>query len=254
MIFDWYLLILAAFFAGMVDAVVGGGGLIQVPALLSQFPQATLPTLFGTNKIASIVGTSTAFYRYAKSVRIPWSIVLPATVMALIGAWAGASVVAWLPRATMQPLIVVLLIAVSTYTLLKKEFGQSSASSTLPASRWKAAFLGISIGFYDGFFGPGTGSFLVFGFIRCFGMDFVTSSASAKIVNIATNLSAIAFFSGHASLLWKAGAIMALCNLCGAIIGTHLALKHGSRFIRKAFITVMFALISQQLWLIFSTR
>ena len=117
---DWTLLIPAAFFAGMVDAVVGGGGLIQIPVLLGQFPQTAIPTLFGTNKLSSIAGTGAALWRYARSVRIPWPVVLPATAAALLGAWGGAALVAWLPRETMRPLVVVLMIAVALYTFLKK--------------------------------------------------------------------------------------------------------------------------------------
>ncbi len=250
--FDWFILIPAAFFAGMVDAVVGGGGLIQIPALLQQFPHSPLATVFGTNKLASIVGTSTAFLRYAKSVRIPWHMVMPATACALPGAWGGAKLVAWLPRESMQPWIVILLIGVTSYTLIKKDFGQTNQYQAHP--RWKAGVFGGIIGFYDGFFGPGTGSFLIFGFVCWFGLDFVASSASAKVVNVATNLSAIAYFSSHGPLLWEVGITMAVCNLTGAMVGTHIALTKGSTFMRKAFIAVMLLLICKQLWLLFTPQ
>ena len=247
MIIDWTLLALAAFFAGMVDAVVGGGGLIQIPVLLGQFPQTAIPTLFGTNKLASIAGTGAALWRYARSVRIPWLIVLPATAAALVGAWGGAALVAWLPRETMRPLVVVMMIAVAIYTFMKKDFGQQVTRIIDGRDRWKGAAFGGLIGLYDGFFGPGTGSFLIFGFIRLFGMDFVQGSASAKVINFATNLSAIAFFASHGPLLWQVGLVMALCNLSGSWVGTHLALKHGAGFIRKAFLGVVLVLIAKQL-------
>ena len=247
MIFDWYLLIPAAFFAGMVDAVVGGGGLIQIPALLAQFPQTAIPTLFGTNKLSSIAGTGAALWRYARSVRIPWAVVLPATGAALLGAWGGAALVAWIPREAMRPLVIVLMIAVAVYTFRRKDLGQQSSRSLNPADRWKGMLFGGGIGLYDGFFGPGTGSFLVFGFVRLFGMDFVQGSASAKVINFATNLSAIGFFASHGPLLWEIGIVMAACNLAGSIIGTQLALKHGAGFIRKAFLLVVLLLIGKQL-------
>lgn len=247
MIFDWYLLIPAAFFAGMVDAVVGGGGLIQIPALLAQFPQTAIPTLFGTNKLSSIAGTGAALWRYARSVRIPWAVVLPATVAALLGAWGGAALVAWIPREAMRPLVIVLMIAVAVYTFRRKDLGQQSSRPLNPADRWKGMLFGGVIGLYDGFFGPGTGSFLVFGFVRLFGMDFVQGSASAKVINFATNLSAIGFFASHGPLLWEIGIVMAVCNLAGSIIGTQLALKHGAGFIRKAFLLVVLLLIGKQL-------
>src|SRR5574343_1514735 len=136
---DWTILAPAAFFAGMVDAVVGGGGLIQIPVLLSQFPQTAIPVLFGTNKVSSIAGTGAALWRYARSVRIPWSVVLPATVAALIGAWGGAALVAWLPRETMRPLVVVMMIAVAIYTFMKKDCGQQTTRPLLPGDRWKGA-------------------------------------------------------------------------------------------------------------------
>lgn len=247
MIFDWYLLIPAAFFAGMVDAVVGGGGLIQIPALLAQFPQTAIPTLFGTNKLSSIAGTGAALWRYTRSVRIPWALVLPATVAALIGAWGGAALVAWIPREAMRPLVIVLMIAVAVYTFQRKDLGQQPSRALNAADRWKGTLFGGVIGLYDGFFGPGTGSFLVFGFVRLFGMDFVQGSASAKVINFATNLSAIGFFASHGPLLWEVGIAMAVCNLIGSVIGAQLALKHGAGFIRQAFLLVVLLLIGKQL-------
>jgi len=244
---DWYILAPAAFFAGMVDAVVGGGGLIQIPVLLGQFPQTAIPTLFGTNKVASIAGTGAALWRYARAVRIPWGIVLPATAAALPGAWLGAALVAWISRDAMRPLIIVLMIAVALYTFLRKDLGQQSKHVSQRGERWKGAAFGFVIGLYDGFFGPGTGSFLIFGFVRVFGMDFIQGSAGAKVVNFATNLSAIAFFASHGPILWQIGLIMAACNLAGSYFGTRLALKHGAGFIRKAFLGVVIVLIGKQL-------
>jgi uncharacterized membrane protein YfcA len=244
---DWPILAAAAFFAGMVDAVVGGGGLIQIPVLLAQFPQTAIPTLFGTNKVASIAGTGAALWRYSRSVRIPWLVVLPATLAALVGACGGAALVAWLPRETMRPLVVVLMIAVAIYTFLRKDLGRQATRTLTAADRWKGALFGGVIGLYDGFFGPGTGSFLIFGCVRLFGMDFVQSSASAKVINFATNLSAIAFFAGHGPILWQIGLIMALCNLAGAYLGARLAIKHGAGFIRKAFLGVVVVLIAKQI-------
>ena len=236
-----------AFFAGLVDAVVGGGGLIQIPVLLSHYPQVAIPTLFGTNKLSSIAGTSAALWRYARAVQIPWKVVVPAALAALAGAWVGAAVVAWLPREAMRPLVLALMLAVAIYTFRRKDFGHAETRELTAADRWRAVAFGAAIGFYDGFFGPGTGSFLIFGFIRLFGMDFVQGSASAKVINFATNLSAIAFFASHGPLLWQVGLVMAVCNLAGSYVGTRLALKHGAGFIRKAFLGVVVVLIAKQL-------
>lgn len=247
MTIDWFILAPAAFFAGMVDAVVGGGGLIQIPVLLSSFPQTAIPTLFGTNKVSSIAGTAASLWRYARAVQIPWRLVLPATAAALLGAWLGAAVVAWISREAMRPLVVVMMLTVAIYTFLRKDLGQVETHESRPSDPWWGALFGLLIGFYDGFFGPGTGSFLIFGFVRLFGMDFIRASASAKVINTATNISAIGFFASHGPILWAVGLTMAVCNLAGAQVGTHLALKHGAGFIRKAFLGVVVVLIGKQL-------
>lgn len=238
------LLGVGAFCAGLVDAVVGGGGLIQIPLLFSAFPQAGAATLFGTNKLASVVGTASAALQYSRRVVIPWQIAAPAAVAAAIGSWFGARAVVLFPPAALRPLILVLLIAVAIYTFMRKDFGVHGrllASDAQPTVR--ALTIGSAVGFYDGFFGPGTGSFLIFLFIRLLGMDFLLASVSAKIVNVATNLAAIAFFVGTGAVFWKAAAVMAACNLLGSRVGTTLALRHGAAFIRKAFLVVVVILI-----------
>lgn len=239
------LLGVAAFFAGTVDAVVGGGGLIQIPVLLGQFPQTAIPTLFGTNKVSSIAGTGLAVWRFSRRIAIPWAVVLPATVAALVGAWVGAALVAWLPKEAMRPLVIVLMVGVAIYTFLRKDFGMAESRPLEERDRWRGVVLGLIIGLYDGFFGPGTGSFLIFGFIRLFGMDFMRASASAKVVNAATNVSAIAFFASHGPILWHVGLVMAICNFAGSHLGAALALKHGTGFIRKAFLVVVVVLIAK---------
>jgi uncharacterized protein len=246
--FNWFLLAPAAFFAGMVDAVVGGGGLIQIPVLLSQFPQSPIPPLFGTNKVSSIAGTGSALWRYARAVPIPWAVVVPATAAALLGAWLGAAVVAWLPREAMRPLVLILMLVVAVYTFRRKDLGHTATRDLVPADCWRGVALGLAIGFYDGFFGPGTGSFLIFAFVRLFGMDFLRASASAKVINAATNISAIAFFASHGPLLWTVGLVMAACNLAGAQVGAILALRRGAGFVRQSFLLVVAVLIVKLAW------
>ncbi|WP_374494145.1 sulfite exporter TauE/SafE family protein [Zoogloea sp.] len=246
--FEFIFLGAVAFFAGLVDAVVGGGGLIQIPVLLSHYPQVAIPTLFGTNKLSSIAGTSAALWRYARAVPIPWTLIAPAALAALVGAWGGAAVVAWLPREAMRPLVVVLMLAVAIYTFRRKDFGHAETRELNAADRWRAVAFGAGIGFYDGFFGPGTGSFLIFGFVRLFGMDFLRASASAKLINVATNVAAIGFFASHGPLLWTVGLVMAACNLVGAHVGTWLALRRGTAFVRQAFLVVVSVLIAKLAW------
>lgn len=245
---DWLLaaLGLAAFVAGLVDAVVGGGGLIQIPALFSAFPSATPAVLFGTNKLASVVGTSSAAVQYARRVRIPWGVAIPGAFAALVGSWYGAKAVVWLPADILRPLVLGLLVAVAIYTFARKDFG-TGESRALEGHRplLVAVAIGAGIGFYDGFFGPGTGSFLIFLFVRLLGMDFLRASVTAKILNVATNVAAIAYFATSVDLLWKIAAVMALCNLLGAQVGSRLALRHGAAFVRKVFLVVVAALIAK---------
>ncbi len=240
---------LAAFFAGFVDAVVGGGGLIQIPALFAAYPTTTPATLFGTNKVASIVGTSSAAWQYARRVRIPWAAALPGAAAALLGSWYGAKAVAYLSPEVLRPLILILLIFVATYTFIRKDLGTGSSEDNRRGRTVAvAAGIGLVIGFYDGFFGPGTGSFLIFLFVRTLGMDFLRASVTAKIVNVATNFAAIGYFALNVEILWKLAALMAVCNLSGAVLGSRMALRHGSAFVRRMFLGVVCVLIAKLAW------
>jgi uncharacterized membrane protein YfcA len=242
-------LIAAAFLAGAIDAVVGGGGLIQIPALFAVHPGESPATLFGTNKCASVVGTSNAAWRYARRVAMPWRTILPAAAAAFAFSYVGAAAVAWLPKDAVRPLILGLLVFAAVYTLKRKDFGQSHAPA-LSGHRelLYAALLGGAIGFYDGFFGPGTGSFLIFLFVRFFGFDFLHASAAAKVVNVATNLAAIAYFLPAGYVLPLLAAVMAAANVAGSVIGTRVALRHGSGFIRQVFLAVAGVLIVKFAW------
>jgi len=228
---------------------VGGGGLIQLPALFSAYPSTAPATLFGTNKIASIVGTSTAAFQYSRRVRIPWRVAGPGAMAALVGSWYGAKAVAYLDPALLRPLILVLLVRGSRCTYLPAQGSWARSTEGRPSSGGRSAALALAIGgvigFYDGFFGPGTGSFLIFLFIRLLGMDFLRASVSAKILNVATNLAAIGFFVGNVALMWKLGLLMAVCNLAGSILGSRMALKHGTGFVRKMFLAVVSVLIGK---------
>lgn len=237
------LLALAAVTAGFVDAVAGGGGMIQIPALLATLPNQTPAVLFGTNKGASVFGSLNAAWRYGRRIEVPWKqVILPATAAALVFAFLGAATVAWLPKHLLRPLVLALLISVLLYTLLKPDFGKLHGHMpTRPL--FPALAVGGVIGFYDGFFGPGTGSFLIFAFIRFFGFDFLRASVCAKVVNVATNVAALAFFIPHGQILWQLALVMAICNVAGSTLGSRLALKHGAGFVRSVFLLVTAALI-----------
>ncbi len=240
---DLIFLAFAALGAGFIDAVAGGGGLVQVPALLAALPGESPATLFGTNKGSSVFGTLNAAWRYSRRIALPWrTLLLPASIAAFVCSYAGAAVVSWLPKENLKPLVLALLIAVWVYTLLRPGFGKTNRS--MPARPLVPALaIGGAIGFYDGFFGPGAGSFLIFAFVRVFGLDFLAASASAKVVNATTNIAALAYFVPHGQILWLVVAVMAVCNVAGAVIGSKMALKHGSDFVRGAFLIVVGALI-----------
>lgn len=240
------LLLAAAFFAGLVDAIGGGGGLVQVPALFTAYPTAAPATIFGTNKLASIFGTAAAAWRYGRRIRLPLAIALPATAAAFLASYGGAMVVALLPRTWLRPLILVLLILVALYTLVRKDFGIADAGRDYgKQDGFVAALLGAVIGFYDGFFGPGAGSFLIFVFVRVFALDFLRASASAKVVNAGTNLAALAYFVPSAHVMVGLGLGMALLNIAGSTVGSHLALTRGVGFVRKIFLLVVGVLITK---------
>ena len=242
-------LVLAALLAGGIDAVVGGGGLIQIPALFAVHPVEQAATLFGTNKCASVVGTANATWRYARRVRMPWRTILPAAFAALVFSYVGAAAVAWLPREVVRPLVLVMLVVAAVYTLKRKDFGQVHRPAYGGRRELLFALLvGGVIGFYDGFFGPGTGSFLIFLFVRFFGFDFLHASAGAKAVNVATNLAALAYFLPNGYVLPLVAAAMAAANVGGSMAGTWLALRYGSGLIRRIFLLVVGVLIVRFAW------
>lgn len=241
---DFLLLGGAAFLAGLVDAVVGGGGLIQIPVLFSVFPKEIPATLLGTSKLAGVFGTSAAAVNYARRVKVAWSAAAPAALAAFALSFAGAWTVTRVPGDFVRSLLPMVLLAVAIYTFRKKDFGSVHAPvHTGLTEKLVAVGMGACIGFYDGFFGPGTGSFLMFLFVRFFGFDFLSASAAAKVVNVACNISALMWFGYSGHLLWQLGLLMAVCQVAGSLVGTKLAIRHGSVFVRKLFLVVVSLLI-----------
>ena len=249
---DLLWLCLFAFLAGFVDSIVGGGGLIQLPALLVFLPKelaASLPLVFGTNKLSSLCGTSVAVWQYARRAVIPWRSLWPATGAAFLFSALGVRVLQSVRSEFLQPLILFLLVAVAIYTYSRKNLGQLHAPKFLADhERLMAVAVGVVIGFYDGFFGPGTGSFLIFIFIGLFGFDFLTASASAKAINFATNLAAVIVFAAHGDILYHYALPMAACNVAGALLGTRLAMLKGNRFVRGIFLAVVAVMIAKFAW------
>jgi hypothetical protein len=248
-VIETLLVALAAALAGFIDAISGGGGLVLVPAMFAVFPNAAPATLFGTNKGAAVWGTGWAAWQYARRVQMPWATLLPAMAAALLGAFAGAWTVTQVSPDGFRRALPFVLGAVLVYTLLRQNLGRTHAPRHAPRRQAVlASVIGATIGFYDGFFGPGTGSFFVFLFVRVLGFDFLHASASAKLLNTATNAAALLLFGLKGHVWWHLALVMAVANVAGSFIGTRLALRHGSGFVRAVFVVVVGALILKTAW------
>ena len=234
-----------AFLAGFIDSVVGGGGLIQLPALLVMLP-ASLPfaTVAGTNKCVGFTGTVSAAVNYSRHVRIEWRVALPGAMTAVVFAALGSAVISHVHAGWVRPMILGLLVVVAIYTFARKDFGSLHAPRLSARQQfWTGALVGAVLGFYDGFFGPGMGSFLIFTFIGIFGFDFLAASAASKVVNSASNLSSVVYFIATGHVLFQFVVPMAACNILGSFTGTRLAVLRGSRFVRGLFLVVVTAII-----------
>ena len=244
---DWELILTLVFFAfcaGTIDAAVGGGGLIQIPALMGALPQTAPATLFGTNKLASIFGTGSAAFSFVRRVKLQWSLLGVIALFAFISSFIGAACVSLIPTHILRPIVLVMLIVIAIYTFAKKQFGQVHVDQQItPKLLLLAAIGSLAIGFYDGIFGPGTGSFFIFFFIRFLQVDFLHASALAKIGNLMTNLAALSFFIPTGHVLFELGLMMAVANIAGSLLGVRLALKYGSGFICILFLILVSILI-----------
>lgn len=238
------LLALAAFAAGFVDAVVGGGGLVQLPALLIGLPGASPVQVLATNKLASICGTTVSSATYYRRVRPDPRTFLPLMALAFAGSALGALVATQIPKRAFDPIVLVALVLVGGYVLLKPRLGEQTALRFAGHRHLAAAMVtGLAIGFYDGALGPGTGSFFVFTLVGLLGYSFLEASAKARIANWTTNLAALVVFVPAGAVLWKTGLIMGACNLLGGWIGARTAIARGSRFVRAFFLVVVSAFV-----------
>jgi len=244
-----YALIVLGFFAfcgGLIDAAVGGGGLVQLPALLYALPQYSLATVLGTNKLAVLAGNISSIFTYIKRIKIVWRLMLPTMISAFVFAFFGAVSVSFVPKELVEYIVFLILVVMAIYTFAKKDLGR--VHSNIQCGK-KEVLLGIFfgglIGFYDGVFGPGSGSLLLFIFVKYFGFDFLNASASAKLVNLGTFSAALMFFIPSGNVLWAMGGVVGACNIAGSLTGTFLALRYGSGFIRIFFLILLLFLIGR---------
>lgn len=243
------LLCFFAFLAGFIDSIVGGGGLVQVPAFFVLYPQLPVPNIVGTNRLASAVGTSVAAVNYARHVKIPWKTVFFAALGAVPMSYLGATVQSHLPSEVLKPIILILIVGIAIYTYAKKEFGQTDKIRLLPAGVARAAFgIGAVLGFYNGFVGPGTGSLLVFGFVGGIGYSFLRASAISKVVNVIADVASLVFFLVHKYVLFQLALPMMACNVAGSYLGSRMAVLRGNSFVRKVFLVVVGGIIVRFAW------
>jgi len=236
------LLCLAALAAGWIDSVVGGGGVIQLPALFVGLPvQTAVATVSGTNKLSSIAGTFAATTTYVRRVRFPWPTALVVVATAFAGSSFGAHLIRFIPRIAFTPILIVAVAAVGLYTLRRPHLGDTTQlrHAGSAAHWWWAAGLGVVCGVWDGLVGPGTGAFLAIGFVALLGFGFLEATAMSKLANLATNAAALLVLGVQGHILWGIGAVMAIANLTGGLIGSHMAVARGNRFIRRVFLVVI---------------
>lgn len=233
-------LCVAAFAAGFVDAIVGGGGLIQTPVALILMPNVPVANIIGSLKIPAFSGTSFAAYQYLKKVTMNWRLLMVMSLIAFASAFAGSTLLTHVSNDFMKPLLLVVLTLLAVYTFIKKNFGQHQEKLlSVKTQIIYAVIISLTVGFYDGFIGPGTGSFFVVAFVSVLGFDFLHASANAKMVNLATNFGSICLFMLKGKILWMIALPMAVCNAIGGFIGAKLAISKGNGFIRAFFLVVV---------------
>ncbi|MEU9508768.1 TSUP family transporter [Micromonospora sp. NPDC048170] len=240
-------LLAVAAMAGWIDAVVGGGGLLLLPVLMVAVPGMPVASALATNKLTAIAGTTTAAVTYARRTKIDWAVAGPSAVLAMCCAGVGAALAGAVPASAYRPVVLVVLVSVAAFVVLRPRLGVVA----LPHRRTRVrvgvavAVAGVGIALYDGLVGPGTGTFLVVAFTALVGADFVHGSAMAKVVNVGTNLGALAVFAATGHVWWLLGAAMAVCNIAGAALGARMALRRGSGFVRVVLLVVVVALVGK---------
>ena len=244
------LLVVAAFAAGWIDAVVGGGGLIQLPALLIGLPQDTpIPTVSGTNKLSSAAGTAVATVTYLRKVRVDWKVALPLMAAAYAGSTAGAQLVRFVPRQLFTPLVLVVVVVVGIYTIRRPALGlETNLRHDGRARILRVLGIGLGVGLWDGLVGPGTGTFFVILLVAVIGYGFLQATVLTKLANLTTNVAALVVLGLTGHVLWGVGAVMAVANLTGGGIGARMALRHGNGFVRRVFLVTVSALALKLAW------
>ncbi|ACT11884.1 MULTISPECIES: sulfite exporter TauE/SafE family protein [Pectobacterium] len=243
------ILIPIAFIAGAINAAVGGGGLISMPMFYSTLPHFTPAQIMGIDKFSSVMGHLMSVRQFATRLRLPWRLMLPTALAAITGAYIGIRMLDFMPSSWMRPVIIVVLAIMVAYTWFRPSFGsQDTSQEPTQNDLIKGAVLGLVIGFYDGFIGPGTGSFLLFLFVRFFHFDFLRATACAKVVNFGTNSATLLFLIPAGLINYGLAFPLGIAAICGSIAGTQLALKGGNYWIRRLFLILAVTLLIKLIW------
>lgn len=246
------ILCVAAFLAGFTDAISGGGGLIQLPVALVLLPQYPAVTVIGSLKLPALSGTVVAAIQYARKIKFNMIMIAVLIIIAFCAAMAGSKLLTMVSNDFIKPFLLIVLVGVAVYTYSNKKFGaHKETDHTATQQWWRAMLISLLLGFYDGFIGPGAGSFLILAFITLLGFDFLKASAHTKMVNLASNVGSFVFFVISGKILYAVALPMAACNALGGLLGARLAILKGNAFIRLFFLAVIIIVIIRFAWDVF---
>jgi uncharacterized membrane protein YfcA len=245
----WLLTALAGFAAGLLDSIVGGGGLILTPAMLNLHPGLNILQLISTQRTSSLLGTSVAAWNYFRHVVVERRIVMPALASALAMSAVGVQFAKRIDPEILKFVVLAVCVLLAVYTVLRRDLGLREERRHSPrAEAWAAAAVGGACGFYNGLIGPGTGTILVFAFVSVIGLDFLKSSAVSKATNVAADLSSWTVLAIGGYVQWLLAIPLVIGNIAGSWVGSHLAIRKGDRFIRAVFLVVVLALVARVGW------
>jgi uncharacterized protein len=248
---EWTLLLagMAGFAAGLLDSIVGGGGLILTPAMLNLFPETAILQLIATQRTSSIMGTSVAAWNYFRHVKLPLNLVLLACCGALLASIVGALLAQRMDSEVLKWVILGMCVLLAIYTFVRKDLGKEYAPRFIGKPMLVASVLvGLCTGFYNGLIGPGTGILMVFAFVSVIGLDFLRASAISKVANVSADLSSWTVLMLAGLVMWGVVLPLVVGNMLGSWLGSHLAILKGSRFIRTVFLLVVVGLIARVVW------
>lgn len=245
----WLLTALVGFCAGLIDSIVGGGGLVSTPAMLNLHPGLHILQLIGTQRTSSIFGTGVAAWNYLRRIRIERRVLLPACIAALSASAIGVQLAKRIDGDALKWIVLSICVVLAVYTALRRDLGLREERRFHPKHEaLAAASIGAATGFYNGLIGPGTGTIMVFAFVSFLGLDFLKSSAVSKSANVAADLSSWTVLAIGGYVLWALALPLILGNMIGSYLGSHLAIRRGQGFVRAVFLVIVLALIARQAW------